>query len=135
MEEFSCVDYRGLCTREEVIGIFNESSIGANILQNKGQYPFLANLSTKVYEFMAFELPVVINDYEYGRKMVEEYGFGLTANPDNVDDIAEKISYLIENPDIAKNMGLKGRLLVEEKLNWDLEAEKLFDLYDQLCDN
>jgi glycosyltransferase involved in cell wall biosynthesis len=135
MEEFSCVDYRGLCTREEVIGIFNESSIGANILQNKGQYPFLANLSTKVYEFMAFELPVVINDYEYGRKMVEEYGFGLTANPDNVDDIAEKISYLIDNPDIAKNMGLKGRLLVEEKLNWDIEAEKLFNLYDQLYDN
>jgi glycosyltransferase involved in cell wall biosynthesis len=135
MEEFSCVDYRGLCSREEIIDILSESYIGASVLQNKGQYPLLANLATKVYEFMAFSMPVIINDYEYGSKMVNEYQFGLTANADDVDDIADKISYLLNNPNIGQAMGQRGRTLVEEELNWNVEAEKLFNLYNELSED
>ena len=40
--------------------------------------------------------------------------------------------YLINNPDVAKIMGEKGRVAIEEKFNWTIEEKELYNLYEMV---
>lgn len=129
MKEFSIVDYRGYVDRDTIVEIFKDCVIGICTVLNVGQYDKGDNLLTKVYEYMAMGLPVIISDYPYAREVLKEYEFGIAVDPENIDEIADKISYLVDNPEIAKKMGHEGRRAVKEKFNWCIEEKKLLDLY------
>lgn len=131
-ESFSIVDYRGVCTREEVEKIYDESLIGSDTILKVGQYPFTNCLSTKVYEYMMMKMPYITSNFEYNKKIIDEYHCGIYVDPANVEEIASAILYLINNPSEAKRMGENGRLLVEEKFSWRQDEERLYKLYDRL---
>lgn len=130
--EFTKVDYRGIVSRDEIADILSESNIGISTLLKVGQYCIADTLPTKVYEYMSMGLPVIITDYPYARKMIEEYEFGICVDPENTDEIADKITFLLDNPTIAKRMGENGMKAVQEKFNWNIEERKLIDLYKEL---
>ena len=50
----------------------------------------------------------------------------------NIDEFANAISDLLENPEKAQEMGKNGRKAVKELFNWELEQEKLFTLYEDI---
>jgi len=132
LPEYECVDYRGFLNRDQVVDVYRESLIGMCTILNVGQYNKGDNFATKVYEYMSMGLPVIITDSPYARKVMEEYGFGICVQPDNVEEIASAIRYLLDNPDIAKQMGENGRRAVLDKFNWGIEEKKLIKLYDDL---
>ena len=53
----------------------------------------------------------------------------------NMEEITQAIEYLITHPEEARRMGENGRRAVEEKYNWEKEAQKLLALYEQLLVN
>ena len=132
MPEYSSVDYRGHLTRDQVLKLYKESTIGAATILNIGQYNTGDNFATKVYEYMSMGLPVIITKYPYAEKMIQKYDFGIAVEPDNVDEIADAIMYLIDNPDKAKEMGENGRRAVLEEFNWGIEEKILLALYNKL---
>lgn len=93
-------------------------------LLNVGQYAKGNNLPTKVYEYMAMKMPVILSDFPYNKKVVDEYRFGLVVNPSDVNEIADKICYLMEHKDEAQAMGKRGKEAVERQFNWNV-AEKI----------
>ncbi|MEK4486897.1 glycosyltransferase [Psychrobacillus sp. FSL H8-0484] len=131
-KEFSCVEYRGHVNREEVTDILRKSRIGLCTILNVGQYNKGDHFATKVYEYMAMGLPVIITDFPYAREELKRYKFAILVDPENVDEITEAILYLLKNPEIAKEMGGNGRLAVKEKYNWSIEEQKLIALYNSL---
>lgn len=52
--------------------------------------------------------------------------------PRNPEEIAEKIVWLIENPEKAKQMGRNGRILAEEKFNIDRRIDRIIQLYKEV---
>jgi len=52
-----------------------------------------------------------------------------------MEEITQAIEYLITHPEEARRMGENGRRAVEEKYNWEKEAQKLLALYEQLLVN
>ena len=130
--EYEIVDYRGLCSREEVFEIYRQCFIGLNLLLPVGQYPKSDNLSTKVYEYMMMGMPCIISDFNYNKMIVNKYKCGIVVNPNNVDDIVNAINYIINNPKEALKMGARGKELVKEELNWDIEEKKLYDFYKKI---
>jgi glycosyltransferase involved in cell wall biosynthesis len=50
----------------------------------------------------------------------------------NPQEIADTIRYIIDNPDIAEEMGKNGKKAVMEKYNWANEERKLLSLYKRL---
>jgi len=132
MPEFECVDYRGYLNHNEVVDIYNKSSVGMCTVLNIGQYNTGNNLATKVYEYMSMGLPVILSDSPYVRKILEEYNFGIPVQPDNVEEIASAIRYLLDNPGIAMQMGQNGRRAILEKFNWEIEEKKLISLYEEI---
>ena len=131
-KEYKIVDYRGFCVRDEVISIYNQSKIGISTILSIGQYPMVHNLPTKVYECMMMGMPCIISDFEYSKKMIEKYKFGIAVNPTNPEEIAGAIKYLIDNPNTANQMGQNGKKAIEENFNWSIEEKKLYRLYFRL---
>ena len=131
-EAFSIIDYRGICSREEVQMIYDECLIGADTILRVGQYPFTTCLSTKVYEYMLMKMPYITSDFEYNKQVIDEYHCGIYVDPSDVDEIAEAILYLRNNLDETKKMGENGKLLIENQFSWKQDEERLYNLYDKL---
>lgn len=132
MEGFYSVDYRGYLNREDIVGIYRSSNIGICNILNIGQYNKSDNFATKVYEYMSMGLPVILSDYKYARDVLSQYKFGITVDPEDINEISDAISYLLNNKEIAKKMGQEGRRAIKEKFNWTIEERKLLDLYRYL---
>lgn len=88
--------------------------------------------NNKLYEYMAFGLPVITSDFPLWKEFVEENKCGICVNPLNPKEIAKAVEYLIEHPEEARKMGKNGRKAVLEKYNWENESKKLLDIYRQL---
>lgn len=132
MPEFSHVDVRGRLNRVEVSELLNESCVGLCALLNQGQYLKIDTFGIKVYEYLSEGLPVILSHSAYNDRMVEKYGFGICATPDDPDDIARAIKYILDHPDEAKQMGANGRKAIKEEFNWSVEEKKLLSLYENI---
>jgi glycosyltransferase involved in cell wall biosynthesis len=74
-----------------------------------------------VIEAAACGKPVIVSDIAELRYGVEA-GFGVSFRAGDSADLAEKIRYLIQNPELRKEMGLKARAYAE-RFTWDAIAE------------
>ena len=86
--------------------------------------------STKILEFMAMDVPVLVSDtkidqYYFKQWMVEFFQAG------NATDLAEKISNLIQSPERLAELRAGGREFIAEN-NWGKKAEEYFKLVDRL---
>lgn len=86
------------------------------------------NFGQSVAEAMASGVPVVISNRVNIWPAVEEVGAGLVV-PCDPRQTAQALLALLENPDLGKRMGSRGRQLVEERLNSDLVTEQMLRLY------
>ena len=82
----------------------------------------------KIFEYMAFALPVVLFDLKEGRRLADSAA--LYAVPNDPVDFAGKISKLLNCKELRKELGEIGRRRVEEKLNWDVEKVSLIRAYE-----
>lgn len=132
LPQYSCVEYKGYLGRDELAEVYQRSSIGMSTILNVGQYSSLDNFPTKVYEYMAVGLPVIVSDYPFMRKAVEEEKFGVCVDPSDTKAIAKAIQELLSNPEKAAQMGKNGQEAVLKRYNWSIEEKKLFALYHEL---
>lgn len=135
LPEFTYVDYRGQLGREEVVALLAESQIGLCTFLDYGQYLKIDTFGIKVYEYMSMGLPVILSNSSYNQRTVDEYHCGICVDPENVDEIAAAIRYLLDHPEEAKRMGENGRRAVKEKFNWGVEEKKLLALYEDILKN
>lgn len=128
--ELGKLQYLGYLQREGVAKIYSECKVGLVTLHPLENY--LEALPVKLFEYMAAGVPVVASDIPLWKKIVEESGCGVCVNPFDVDEIAEAMDYIIENPAIAEGMSNKGIEAAKTKYSWDAEAEKLVGLYQEV---
>lgn len=103
---------------------------GLALLENRPN--FVRSFPTKMFEYMAMGLPVVVSDFPLYRQVVESADCGLCVDPGNPRAIAAALSRLLKNPQEAQAMGRRGRQAVIQHYRWDTEAKKLLSLYDRL---
>ena len=132
MPEYACVEYLGYLDRQGIAEVYGRSRIGMSTILNVGQYASLDNFPTKVYEYMAAGLPVIVSDYPFMRRSVQEDGFGVAVDPADTDAIAAAIRQILSDPQAAAQMAENGRQAVLHKYNWGIEEEKLLALYRSL---
>jgi spore coat protein SA len=82
------------------------------------------------YEAMAAGLPIITTDRGGNAEVVKGKGNGIVISEYNQPQaFADAITYLLEQPDIALEMGKVGRRLAEEKYSWKRVAMDLNDLF------
>ena len=65
-------------------------------------------------------------------KIINDNKCGIILKETNKEEIRKSLDYLLKNPNIAKEMGKNGRQKILKDWNWECEASKLLNLYDNL---
>ncbi len=87
---------------------------------------------TKIFEYMAYGLPIICSNFPNLRRIVAESTCGLCVDPTDEQAIADAVRYLQQNPDEAQRMGQNGRRAAREHYHWGTQADQLIALYKQL---
>jgi glycosyltransferase involved in cell wall biosynthesis len=95
---------------------------------------FQHNIPTKLFEFMALGLPVVLSDLPPSRPFVGDGKCAVMVPPSDAEAYAEAIIGLLDRPERRREMGDEGRRRVMSRYNWSSEGEKLVDLYRRLLE-
>jgi len=130
LEGWKKTKYVGYVSQEYAYKIMRESVAGLVIFSLEPNY--VNALPTKMFEYMSFGLPVIVNDIPILREIIDKYKCGLCVKPMDSDEISNAIRWLLENPESAFEMGERGRHAVETEYNWQLESTKLLKLYSDL---
>jgi glycosyltransferase involved in cell wall biosynthesis len=84
----------------------------------------------KILEAMASALPVVTTSVGAEGLGVKDGNEALIK--DNLGELVESAVRVLQNPDLANKLGNSGRKFVEQNYTWDVSAEKLDKIYEEL---
>lgn len=102
------------------------------VLPLKNLSSTIGKVPSKVFDAMAMEKPIIATRVSDLPEILD--GCGLIVEPGDVDALAERIEFLLENENFAKEIGKKAREKCVEKYSWDRMEEiltRIFDKYDQ----
>jgi glycosyltransferase involved in cell wall biosynthesis len=122
------IDFTGRISFEDLLNILST----ADICVNPDKPCEMNDISTmiKIMEYMALGKPIVQFDFKEGKYSAQEAS--LYADPKNqVRDFADKILWLIDNPDERKKMGEFGRRRVADQLAWEHSVPHLLAAYER----
>lgn len=89
---------------------------------------YLDNYPTVVLEAMALGKPLVVTSFGGAREAVESAGSGFVVSPFDVPRMADYLERLINQPELARQLGSAGRRAVQESLHIDRSVDRYLDL-------
>ena len=120
----------GRLDRNGVNQLYGSAIVGLCILKPIENYYYSQPI--KMYEYMAAGIPFICSDFPGWRQLVNDSRAGICVDPADNEQIAEAIQKLLDDRDLAQDMGRRGYEYVLNKCTWSREAEKLKDLYSEL---
>ncbi len=104
------------------------SSVNAVIISLKKLDLFKGAIPSKIFESLAMKLPVLLGvDGEARELFIEKGKCGLYYEPENINELVNKILEIFSNPDLAKQLGTNGRNYVQQFFNRDDITNKFYD--------
>ncbi len=82
-------------------------------------------------EALAHGKPVIGTEGEGIASLIEKERIGLTVRPRNTADVRLALQKLLVNPDLAEEMGSKGRKLVYDNFTWEKNAQQTIKVYEK----
>lgn len=131
LELRSNVEILGRIDHESMAKTLTSARIGVCPLDDVPK--FLLNIPVKVFEYWACGLPVVSTDLPPIRPFLRHGEAGLLCRPHDPEELAQSIARLLDHPETAIQMGIRGREFVESRLNNQREIHKLFRLCSQIA--
>jgi glycosyltransferase involved in cell wall biosynthesis len=127
---FERVDLLGNRSREDVATLLSEARIGLCMLHPVPGYP--ESYPVKLFEYMAAGIPVIASDFPLWRAIVEGADCGILVDPGEPAALADSLTFLLRNPELAEEMGNRGRRAMADRYHWGPEGRRLVALYDRL---
>jgi colanic acid/amylovoran biosynthesis glycosyltransferase len=93
---------------------------------------FAEGVPVVLMEAMAMGLPVVTTRIAGIPELVED-GAGVVVAPGRVDELAERITALLDDPEYRQRLGTRGREKVLADFDAQSSAEQMHDLFTRLC--
>jgi glycosyltransferase involved in cell wall biosynthesis len=87
------------------------------------------NIPTKLFEYMAYAIPVVSSDLFPVQQFIENRKTGLLVKADDPAAHARAIIELMTNPNLAADLGKNAQASVMEQYSWTEEENKLVAFY------
>jgi glycosyltransferase involved in cell wall biosynthesis len=115
---------------EQVGAYLEQAAVGWVPLQPIPKYQ--KNIPTKLFEYMAYGIPVVSSDLLPIRPFVQNGANGYRVTADDPVAHAQAIIEILTQPGLASAMGRRGQELVQMHYNWGQIEERLLALYAQL---
>ncbi len=115
---------------KEVVYWLQKANIG--VVMNQPIFPFIKALPNKLFEYMAFGLPVVCSNFPQWKEIVEVNKSGICCNPLNLKEISKSVEKILVNQDLQKSMSINGQKTIRNNYNLENETKKLIGLYKEV---
>jgi glycosyltransferase involved in cell wall biosynthesis len=90
------------------------------------------NIPTKLFEYMAYGLPIVCSDLPSTRPLVAQGPCGLLVEAGDPEQHAQAVVRLLTDHSLAGQLGRTGQELVRSEYNWQAMEPLLLDLYERV---
>lgn len=116
---------KGNLPHKELADLFREASIFVmpSVQENFGLV-FL--------EAMSYKTPCIGTRVDAIPEIIDEGVTGCLVEPNNHEELAERIIRLMEDEDLMKKMGTNGRKRVEKYFTWDHVVERMTDVFNKV---
>jgi len=121
--------FRFLGRQNDVGPIINIFDIGVLTSNTKSHGEGISNA---ILEYMAFGKPVIATNSGGTKEIVVNKKTGILIDSCNVQTLATKINFLLDNPTIARKMGEKGRQRIRQKFSLEKMVNSYLHLYQDL---
>lgn len=125
----SKVKFLGFMQPEQLKAYSKKAYLGLNVSENSG-LSYYYSLNNKYFDYIHAGLPSLLNKFPEYILLNNEIETCILADP-NPEDLADKINFLLNNPDKYKILKDNCRLAAK-RWNWQQEEEKLFKIYDDI---
>ena len=115
--------------KKDVESIVNIFDIGVLLTNNNIAREGISN---SIIEYMALEKPVVATDSGGTKEIVEDGINGFLVKNEDVESITRKIITLLENEQLAKRFGKRGKDIIYEKFKNQLMIDNILNIYQSV---
>ncbi len=136
MEEFitrhslgNQVEIREQVPYEQVARFYRKSRIGLILWQPEPNLKI--KMPIKLFEYMAFGLPVVGSDFGHIGRVIDSEGCGISVDPESPEEIAGAIELLLAEDGPYEEMSRKGKEATHREFSWAREFERLLGFYEK----
>lgn len=127
------IQFHPFITSDQLIEFISRAEIGLSIIE-----PDCTNrkyaLPNKFFEYIHAGLPVLASNIPTLQMYIDKYQVGQTVDPNDIDEIALAIDFMIANKENLK-LWQENCRKAALKLNWQNEAEKLKQIYSGITDS
>lgn len=128
-------NYLGVLPYMQIPDFFNQSraaivlpGYSSNVGGKLGSYG-----CNKIFEAMSCGVPVICTDYILWKELIEKWCCGICVNPQDEQQLADAVQYVLDHPSEAAEMGKNGRKAVQEQFNWNTQEKALLTLYEKIA--
>ena len=120
----------GRKTPEELRIITHQAYIGINLLEHRG-LNYYYSLSNKFFDYIQAGVPQVCIGFPEYIAYNENYKVAVLVERLVIEDIVNAIKKILDNKDVYNELSVNC-IQAAKELNWELEEQKLIELYKQL---
>jgi glycosyltransferase involved in cell wall biosynthesis len=124
------VSITGRLPFEQIGEYLKQAAVGWVALQPVSKN--MKSTPTKLFEYMAYGVPIVCSDLLSTRPFVRDGENGYLVAADDPCAHADAILRILHQPNLASAMGKHGHGLVQTRYNWDEMERRLLSLYNEL---
>ena len=99
------------------------------VLPQKKTFESFGQIPAKVFDAMAMGKPIIATDVSDLPEILN--GCGIIVEPDNIPLLAEKINWVLNNPQTSQEMGILAREKCIREYSWDVMDIRLKNVFDQ----
>jgi glycosyltransferase involved in cell wall biosynthesis len=108
--------------KEKVYEYIIAADAGCSVLKRVDTFKTI--YSNKTFDYMGCQTPILMAIDGISRRLVDEAGAGLFVEPENPEDFAEKVRWMMAHPDSCREMGMKGFHYAKANMHRTKLAEK-----------
>lgn len=114
----------------ELMAVLNQATIG--ISPNLRVPQQIMGIHTKIFEYMAASLPVVVSDLPHQVGVVNTTHSGVLAQPEDINSFVDAIVSLVADRGRAMQLGKNGQQGFKDSYCYESQAQTLLAFYDQI---
>ncbi|SEM43783.1 Glycosyltransferase involved in cell wall bisynthesis [Chryseobacterium taichungense] len=89
------------------------------------------NSPNKLFDSLSAGKPIIVNSAGWTKDIAEKYHCGFYVNPNRPEELAQKVLYLKDNPELVKEMGQNARKLAETVYDKSILCKKFVEVIEQ----
>ena len=92
----------------------------------------MENAPLTILEAMSQGISIITTNIGGQAELIQDGVNGLLVKPGDTEDLAEKICNILDNPELAREMGKRGRKMVERNHTPEKHLKRLIEIYEEV---